>query len=100
MMTVKDWCLAVGMSRSAFYLMREELRPLRRSGCPGLRRLVIESPADWRNRVGGHGFSAESAGKPAPSVDVEAEASYWEARAKVVGIEQALREKRSGKRPG
>jgi hypothetical protein len=46
---VKDWCKAVGLSRATYYNLPPHLQP--QSVRIGGRRLVIESPHDYLQRV-------------------------------------------------
>lgn len=53
---IKDWCAAVGIGRSTFYVLPERLRP--RTAKLGKRNLVIEAPRAYLDRIADQGNAA------------------------------------------
>ena len=47
--SIREWCPAVGMGRSTFYVLPLELRP--KTVKLGKKHLVIESPRDYLDRI-------------------------------------------------
>ena len=47
---VRQWCAATSISRSTLYALPPETQP--RSITFGRRRIVVEAPVDWLQRVG------------------------------------------------
>jgi len=46
---IPEWCLAVGIGRSNFYVLPGQLRP--RSVKIGKRHIIIEAPKDYLERI-------------------------------------------------
>ena len=49
--TVEEWCDAVTISRSAFYMLADNLRPAQVK--VGHRRIIVESPDAYLRRLAG-----------------------------------------------
>lgn len=47
--SIPEWCRAVGISRASYYNLPPEQQP--RTARIGRRHIVIESPADFLNRI-------------------------------------------------
>ena len=57
-LTVRRWCEAAGMSKSRYYNLPVECRPLghvpsgkSKDGLSWIRYLITETPEEWRERV-------------------------------------------------